>query len=165
MKKNKHSYGILMKGISLLFFAFFTLKMETIFAQIVSNNGAFISFAIGTVIGADTINNDNTTTLANAGTLNTYSINNSGIIQGDGTYNIARNFINTGTFSCGSSSVNYNGSVAQNIAALNYYDLIVTLNGTRAITLAGTIGVANIFSPATTTTSTFQIATIEVVDK
>jgi hypothetical protein len=122
-------------------------------AQIVSTSGAFISISSGTVIGVDTINNDNTSTLANAGTINVLTINNSGTTQGNGTYNIARNFTNTGTFSCGTSIVNYNGSVAQTITALNYYDLTVALNGSRTITATGSIGIANTFSPAASTTS------------
>lgn len=129
------------------------LSNQTITSQVLSNNGAFISISSGTVIGVDTINNDNTTTLANAGTVNLSTINNAGIIQGNGIYNISKNFINTGTFSCGTSAVNYNGSAAQNIAALNYYDLTVSLNGTRTITFSGTTGIANTFSPATSTTS------------
>ena len=122
-------------------------------AQIVSINGVFISISNGTVINADTINNDNTTTLSNAGTINLYTLNNAGTTQGNGTYNIAQNFINTGTFTCGTGTVNYNGSVAQTITALNYYNLTVSLNGTRTITLAGNTGVANSFSPAASTTS------------
>lgn len=134
--------------IGLILFSY--MKMN---AQVISNTSAFISISSGTVVGVDTINNDNTTTLANAGTLNLYTINNAGIIQGNGVYNISKNFTNTGTFSCGTSAVNYNGSAAQSIAALNYYDLTVSLNGTRAITFSGTTGIANTFSPAASTTS------------
>lgn len=135
---------------NILLFFFFTAQC---FSQVVFNNGAFISISSGTVIGVDTINTDNTATLANGGTINAFTINNAGTTQGNGTYNIARNFSNTGTFSCGTSSVNYNGLVAQTITALNYYDLTVTLNGTRTITAAGSIGIANTFSPAASTTS------------
>ncbi len=140
-----------MKYFHTIFLLFFFTSQ--CFSQVLSNNSAFISISSGTVVGADTINNDNTTTFANAATINVFTINNAGTTQGNGTYNIAKSFTNTGTFSSGTSVVNYNGSVAQTIAALNYYDLAVTLNGTRTVTISGTVGVANTFSPAASTTS------------
>ena len=79
------------------------LCQQQLCAQYISLNGAYVSVASGTVMGADTIANDNTTTLANAGTLNSYKIINAGTTQGNGTYNIAGLFTNTGTFSCGTS--------------------------------------------------------------
>jgi hypothetical protein len=140
------------------------LFRPSINAQFISLNGAYVSVSSGTVMNADTINNDNTSTLANTGTLNINTITNAGTAQGNGTFNIAKSFVNTGTFSCGSGLVNYNGSGAQSVTALNYYDLTITDNGTRTVTLAssGTTGIAGTFSP--TTSNTTYITTGSSID-
>ena len=145
MKNRNLLYAILM--LSLL-----SAKAK---AQFISSSGAYISVSSGTVLSSDTISVNNTSTLANGGTLNIYSITNAGTTQGNGTYNISGLFTNTGTFTCGTSLVNYNGSAAQTVTALNYYNLTVSANGTRTITIpsSGTVGIANSFSPATSNTS------------
>ena len=98
MKSFFHNTIIPIKWIPILFRILFFVNEGN--AQIISNNSAYISIGSGTVIGTDTINNDNTTTLANAGTITLNSIINAGTTQGNGTYNIARAFTNTGTFTC-----------------------------------------------------------------
>ena len=61
-----------------------------------------------------------------------------------------------GTVSLGATStVNYNGTGAQTVAAQNYGNLAVTATSSRTATLAsaGTIGIAGAFTPATTLTT------------
>lgn len=133
-----------------------------IHAQTISNNGAYISISSGIFAGMDSINNNTTATLANNGTINVYTINNAGNTQGNGTYNIVRNFTNTGTFTCGTSTVNYNGTAAQTVASLNYYNL--TISNARAAnnitySTSGTIGIAGAFSPNATFTSGSNLIT------
>jgi len=134
---------------------FFLFYSTVIRAQVVSCNNGFISIASGTVVGVDSISNDAASTITNDGTINLFTINNSGITQGNGTLNITKNFTNTGTFLPGTSTVNYKGSINQIIIPVNYYNLTVTENGTRTITLDSSdiIGIANEFSVAGGNTS------------
>lgn len=159
-----------MKHLKYIFFLFvlmiFGLQFS-VYAQIISNNGAYISITSGTVAGMDTINNTSTTTLANDGIINISTINNAGTTQGNGTYNISRIFTNTGTFSCGTSSVNYNGTGAQTIIAVNYYNLTTSnARTTNNITYSntGTIGIAGTFSPNATFTTGGRIITGTTID-
>ena len=64
------------------------------------------------------------------------------------TINIGGTFTNSGTFNAGTGTVNYNGTGAQTITALNYYNLTIG-NSARTVTLAnaGTIGVGGVFTP------------------
>jgi len=119
-------------------------------AQIISNNGAFLSATMGTVIGTDSIFNNPASSLINDGILNSFTINNAGNIQGNGTYNVSKRFSNSGTFTPGTSSVNYTSSGDQIIATVNYYDLNITPTGSRVLTFpsTGIIGVANVLSLA-----------------
>jgi hypothetical protein len=150
------NYGLLqLKWASILWAIFFLVNTQTN-AQIISNNGSYISISSGTVVGADTINNTNSSTLANNGTLNIYTLNNAATTQGNGTYNILKIFTNTGTFSGGTSTVNYNGIVAQTIIGVNYYNLTTSsARTTNNITYStsGTIGIAGTFSPNATFTN------------
>jgi hypothetical protein len=134
------SFGI--KWTSILLGLVFLFLIQEMQAQVISNNGAFVSISGGAVISTGTINNDNTATLSNEGTVTIASINNNGTTLGNGTYNIAGNFTNTGTFSGGTSTVNMNGISAQTItmAGASFYNLIinnganVTLNSSQNIT-------------------------------
>ncbi len=47
------------------------------------------------------------------------------------------------------STINYNGAVAQNMTAFNYFNLTSSLTGTRTLAPAGIIGVAGAFTPGT----------------
>lgn len=110
-----------------IFCNLFLLMKQEIKAQVISNNGAYVSISSGIVIDFDTINVDNTTTINNEGTINASTINNAGTIQGNGNYNIASNFINTGTFVCGTSTVNFDGTEITTIGgsnAIEFYNLI-----------------------------------------
>src|SRR5262249_8888027 len=64
-------------------------------------------------------------------------------------------FVNAGSFLPGTSTANYNGTAAQLIAAVNYYNLTIAQNGARVITFppTGTIGIANLLSLASGGTS------------
>ncbi len=132
------------------------LSSSNLFAQVINNNGASISFTNGTVVATDSIINTASATLQNHGTANLISLNNAGAIQGNGTYNINNLFTNSGTFSFGTSTVNYNGTTAQTITALNYYNLTVSNARTSnniTYSSAATIGIAGSFSPNATFTS------------
>jgi hypothetical protein len=108
----------LKKSVFLSFCAVFILSIQEIRAQIISNNTAYISILGGTVVGLDSINIDNAATISNDGIINISTINNAGITQGNGTYNIAGNFFNTGTFFSGTSNANFYG-VGQQIIGGN----------------------------------------------
>ena len=105
----------LTKNGFLIFCAVFILSTPRINAQIISNNAAYVSILGGTVVGFDSINIDNNTTISNDGIINISTINNAGTTQGNGTYNILGNFINTGTFFSGTSNVNFYGVGQQTI--------------------------------------------------
>ena len=109
-------------------------------AQYISINGAYVSISSGTVVGVDTINNNISTTLANDGTITLNTIINAGTIQGNGIYNIAKAFTNSGTFSAGTSTVHFNGIVAQTIPALTFYNLTASGSGTTK-TAGGSLAV------------------------
>ena len=151
---SSESWPLYPKTALMLCFIFLFLNQQILVAQVISNS-AFISVTSGTVVGVDTINNNIAAGFSNDGTVNFNTIINAGVVQGNGTYNVARAFTNTGTFLPGTGTVNYYGSINQVITAMNYNNLTVSLNGTRTITLSnsGTIGIANIFAPATTSTT------------
>ena len=156
MRKYKNHHSIPIKWVTLLFGMVFLFNQKELQAQTISVNGSYISIGSNTVIVTDTINNNNTATLANDGTLNIFTINNAGSTQGNGTYNISKIFTNTGTFARGTSTVNYNGTGAQTIIGVNYYNLTTSsARTTNSITYStsGTIGIAGTFSPNATFTS------------
>ena len=156
MRKYKNHHSIPIKWVTLLFGMVFLFNQKELQAQTISVNGSYISISSNTVIVTDTINNNNTATLANDGTLNIFTINNAGSTQGNGTYNISKIFTNTGTFARGTSTVNYNGTGAQTIIGVNYYNLTTSsARTTNSITysISGIIGIAGTFNPAATFTS------------
>ncbi|HMQ00404.1 MAG TPA: hypothetical protein PKC24_11535, partial [Cyclobacteriaceae bacterium] len=68
---------------------------------------------------------------ANNVTLRNLSINNGSLISTSGTLNIAENFLNTGAFVNNAGTVNYNGGLTQNLAGVNYHNLLLTGAGTK----------------------------------
>lgn len=140
---------------------------------IISNASGTLNFNNLTVSGATVSSTDNfgvggvmqvdgifapaaTSVISGAGTLN-----------GSGTVQVTRI---TATASFGGQYtmttknlsglvVNYNGAGAQTVSAENYGSLTISTNGTRTVTLesGGTIGVSNVFTP-TTTTTTYVVA-------
>jgi hypothetical protein len=132
------------------------------FAQTINNNRAVISITGGTVLGVDSIINSSAATFQNNGTVSLANINNSGSISGNGNYNISNVFSNSGLFSNGTSTVNFNGTSAQTITALNYYNLTTSnARGANNITYssAATIGIAGSFNPNASFTSGSNIIT------
>lgn len=138
------------------------LSNSNLFGQVIHNNAAVISISSGTLINSDSIINSNSATVQNNGTTNIINLNNAGTVQGNGVYNISNFFNNTGTFTCGTSTVNYNGTIAQIITAVNYYNLTVSnARSSNNITYSSAtiIGVAGAFSPNATFTSGANIIT------
>lgn len=130
--------------------ALFVMLNMTLHAQVISNNsGAVISNTSGTVVVTENFENGTGSILNNNGTITTATLTNNGTLQGNGTYNISSVFTNTGTFSIGTSTVNFNGSGAQTIPAYNYYNLISSSSGDRTLANSGTIGIAGAFTPGT----------------
>ncbi len=127
------------KQITILLCASLFLLLQKTNAQFVSLNGAYISISSSTVVSADTINNNSSSTVANAGTLTLNTLTNAGTSQGNGTYNIAKGFDNTGTFTANSSTVSYNGNSNQTITALTYNNLAVAGTGSTKTAAGNTI--------------------------
>jgi len=54
--------------------------------------------------------------------------------------------VNSGTFTCSTSTVSFSSASSTNIPALNYYNLTLT-GGARVFAASGEIGIANTFTP------------------
>lgn len=75
----------------------------------------------------------------------TWTRTNGTLNGGSSTLNLQGSVSGTGgTFTAGTGTVNYNGSGGQNVAALTYYNLIISGGGTK--TMSGNITVNNILS-------------------
>lgn len=131
-----------LKWPAILLGILFLLLKQKMQAQVISNNGVYVSIAVGTVVSIDAINNDNATTLANEGTINISTINNAGTTRGNGIYNIAGKFTNTGTFISNSSTVNMNGTSAQTLPGSTFFNNLI-INNAAGVTLAGNITVGS----------------------
>jgi hypothetical protein len=151
--------AINVKRVVAIVLALLVMFQQPVFAQVVTCNGVYISAASGTVINIDTIQNDNGSTLAHAGTLNLYSISNAGTLQGNGTYNISRVFTNTGTFTAGTSLINFNGNSNQAVPGLSYHHLSLSGTGsTKASTGNTTVnGTLTISSDNTYDLATYSL--------
>jgi len=66
-----------------------------------------------------------------------------------GTCYLSGLYTNTGTFTKGTSSFFYQGTITQTVRAVDYYNLYSTSTGARILVGAGTIGVSGTFSPGT----------------
>ncbi|MBC7743677.1 MAG: T9SS type A sorting domain-containing protein [Flavobacterium sp.] len=109
-----------MKFITVIFIFLLT---GNCFAQVLSNNGAVATIASGTVVNTSSVAN-NTGTITNNGTISISShLSNGGTISGNGLLHIGGNFTNSGSFNAGLGTVNFNGSLSQNIAPLTFYNL------------------------------------------
>ena len=129
------------KRLAILLGLVFFLLLQEMQAQYVSNNGAYVSISSGTVVSMNSITNDNATTLNNAGTIILNTLINSGVTQGNGTYNITGNFTNTGTVAIGDTTgtVNMNGTSEQIMTmsgATSFYNL--TIDNAIGVTLSST---------------------------
>ena len=96
-----------------------------------------------------TLNNSGTITVAGSTTtLSNTTINSGGVLSCNGTdqaVNISGNWTNNGTFTQGSSTVTFNGSLAQTISgATTFYNLtIAKTNESDEVTSSGTLAVSN----------------------
>jgi hypothetical protein len=144
MKNLTQHKNFSVRWLSFLLGILFLLLVQEMQAQYITNNGAYVSISSDAVVSMDSINNDNTTTLNNAGTIILNTLINAGITQGNGTYTITGNFTNTGTVAIGETTgtVNMNGTSAQIMTmsgATSFYNLIidnavgVTLSSTQTI--------------------------------
>ena len=142
-------YKIFYRTLQVMFVLLFSLQMK---AQNLNTSGS-VTFSIGsgTVVKVGSINHANVATIDNAGTLVVSSdFTNAGTIQGNGLYQIAGSLTNSGTFTCGTSTVKFNGSSSQTIPALNYYNLdLSSATGGITLTNTGTIGIAGSLTGAT----------------
>jgi gliding motility-associated-like protein len=122
----------------------------SISAQVLTNQGAVISVTGGTVVEGDTIENVTTGIIENAGTINLSGhYINEATTSGDGFYNIKGNWVNTGSFTAGTSTVELLGNGLQkviNSGPGNFYKLVITnssLSPTNSIRLFDEIEVSN----------------------
>ena len=100
--------------------------------------------------GAQTVGAINYTnlTLSNAGT-KTFAAGTSGIT---GTFTISGTA--TADATTNSTTINYNGTGAQTVVAINYNNLTSSSTGARTLASSGTIGVAGTFTPGTNSYTT-----------
>ena len=75
------TFGI--KWTTILLGMVFLINHQDLHAQYISLNGAYVSIGSGTVVGTDTVNNNSSTTFANAGTVTLKTIINAGTKTGD----------------------------------------------------------------------------------
>ena len=112
-------------------------------AQVLSTSGSVsINNTSGTVVITGTLEHNASATTTNDGTLTTATITNAGTLQGNGTYEVSSSLTNSGTFTIGTSTVDFNGSGAESIPAMNFYNLTSSSTGTRTLPNGGTVGVA-----------------------
>lgn len=122
---------------------------DAVLAQVLTNAGAVISITDSAVVQGDTIENLSGEIL-NQGTINlTGHFNNSALSGGNGFYNVAGNWRNTGTFNPGNSVVRLNGAGVQYIFNTGFgyfHKLIIDKPGVfpaSRITLEDDIEVSN----------------------
>lgn len=80
------------------------------------------------------------------------------ITMGSGTIFLEGNWTNNGTLTPGTGTINYDGAGAQSVSVLSYYNLQVTIGGTK--TLAGNITVSNILTVSTPATFNLGVLTV-----
>jgi hypothetical protein len=116
------------------------------YAQVISSTaGIVMNITNSAVVSSGSISNSGT--ISNAGILN-LSANylNANTSNGNGTYNIAGNWTNNGTFTRGTSTVNFNGSSLQTLSGSvpsAFYN--VTVNG-AGITLSQNASFAKVLT-------------------
>lgn len=117
-KKNKHTKSALSRTIKLLIAVvgiLMFIQTGSIQAQVLNNEGAVIFVESGAVVQGDTLENSSGI-IENNGVigLNGHYLN-ADTTQGDGTYNIGRDWINSGKFISNSSTVNFVGTQLQEV--------------------------------------------------
>lgn len=106
----------------------------------------------------------------NPGTLNmsTYILHVTGNYTGTGALSftsgglrIGGNYTNSGTFTCGTSTVDYNGSGTQTVRGVTYYNLTFNdASSTKSLQASATIGIANVFTRGTMTVTPGSSSTV-----
>jgi fibronectin-binding autotransporter adhesin len=76
---------------------------------------------------------------------------NGGLSFTSGSLTLAGTFVNTGSFTCGTSTVDYSGAGAQTVRGVNYYNLTFSGLGAKTLQAANTIGIAGTFTRGTMT--------------
>ena len=78
------------------------------------------------------------------------------ISMGSGTLTVGGTYSHSGTFTAGTGTVNYDGAATQAVRIMNYYNLVLSLAGTKTIATGSTLVVTNnwdVSSPTTLTTT------------
>jgi hypothetical protein len=151
-KNNYHMCNRFVKAVS-VWTIVFVLSVSNSFAQVMNNNGAIITITGNTGVTGGNLTNTSGT-ISNAGTITlTANYINTGNVIGNGAYNIAGNWSNSGVFTAGNSTVTFNGASVQTLSGsmpTSFYN--ITINGlginllqntsfTKVLTLtSGTIG-------------------------
>jgi len=148
-----------MKIVIVLCFSLLFFQSNTLFAQVINNNGAAISVTNGVVVQGDTLENT-AGLITNNGTigLRGHYIN-IGTTSGNGIYNIAGNWTNTGIFNPGTSTVNFMGNNNQSITSTGgeiFNNLIINNTGASPINRIVLLNNVNVSG-----TFTFTLGNIE----
>jgi len=154
MLKGRRKSKSLFRSFILLCLAVMFIQPDTLFAQVISNNGAAISVTSGIVINAKDAENISGGILSNDGTFNlSRDYTNTGTTSGNGTYRIGRNWTNnTGVFGPGVSTVIFNGADNQSIirtAGETFFNLSIENTGapaSKAVGLANNVTVTGTLS-------------------
>ncbi|WP_462319617.1 PKD-like domain-containing protein, partial [Marinilabilia sp.] len=124
--------GMLVSLVCMILF----IQPNQLKAQVINNEGAAITVTQQTHLQGDTLENTSGI-ITNDGTigLNGHYIN-MGTTEGNGVYNLRGNWLNTGTFVAGTSTVNVWGDSIQNVltGTDNFYNLMINNSGTSLAT-------------------------------
>lgn len=139
-------FNFKMRYLYTIIFLFFTSNG---FCQVLTNNGSVVNISTGTVISTASLENLNGT-ISNSGTLIIRTdFHNQAGITGNGTYNIAGNWNDNGTFTAGSGIVIFNGTTAQDVYSANSFNNLSINKSAGAANLSSDItvnGVLNFIS-------------------
>jgi hypothetical protein len=138
-------------ALLLLVSAFSGVRLD---AQVISTSGTVsINNTSGTVIVTNTMENNTGATLTNSGTLNSTDVTNGGTLNGNGTYNVSSAFTNSGTFTPGTSTVEFTGTGSQTVPSVNFNNLIISGAGTTTLSAN-----ASVTGDLTLTGGTFDLS-------
>lgn len=123
---------------------------EDIFYDVDGNDDLTVCSASGStgctlsVLSGNTYRPDS----GSSGNITAENLSNAGILTLDSnTLYVSGSLTSSGTFNANTSTVEFNGTGAQTIPTLNYYNLTSSSTGARTLASSSTIGVANTFTP------------------